>query len=39
VTGEREREVTGVDRGILELKTAVRNLREQVDNIQNKIDQ
>ncbi|KAH7929705.1 Snf7-domain-containing protein [Leucogyrophana mollusca] len=34
-----DREVTVVDRGILELKTAVRNLREQVDNVQRKIDE
>ncbi|KAG1754636.1 Snf7-domain-containing protein [Suillus lakei] len=39
VTASHDREVTAVDRGILELKTAVGNLREQVDNIQNKIDQ
>ncbi|OAX38935.1 hypothetical protein K503DRAFT_122340 [Rhizopogon vinicolor AM-OR11-026] len=39
VTADREREITAVDQGILELKTAVTNLREQVDSIQNKIDQ
>ncbi|KAJ8586100.1 hypothetical protein M405DRAFT_772128 [Rhizopogon salebrosus TDB-379] len=39
VTADHDREITAVDRGILELKTAVRNLREQVDGIQNKIDQ
>jgi charged multivesicular body protein 7 len=39
VTASHDQEITAVDRGILQLKTAVRNLREQVDNIQNKIDQ
>ncbi|KAG2041616.1 Snf7-domain-containing protein [Suillus americanus] len=39
VTASHDREITAVDRGILQLKTAVRNLREQVDSIQNKIDQ
>lgn len=39
VVASHDREITAVDRGILQLKTAVRNLREQVDSIQNKIDQ
>ncbi|KAG1827170.1 Snf7-domain-containing protein [Suillus subaureus] len=39
VTATHDREITAVDRGILQLKTAVRNLHEQVDSIQNKIDQ
>lgn len=39
MTADRNREITAVDRGILELKIAVTNLREQVDNIQDKIDQ
>ncbi|KAG2111664.1 Snf7-domain-containing protein [Suillus discolor] len=39
VSASHDREITAVDRGILQLKTAVRNLREQVDGIQNKIDQ
>lgn len=38
-TTKHDREITAVDRGILELKTAVINLREQVDGIQNKIEQ
>ncbi|KAH7913753.1 Snf7-domain-containing protein [Hygrophoropsis aurantiaca] len=36
---EENKAVTVVDRGILELKTAVGNLREQVDNVQRKIDE
>ncbi|KAG2158232.1 Snf7-domain-containing protein [Suillus bovinus] len=39
VTASHDREITAVDRGILQLKTAVRNLREQVDGIHSKIDQ
>ncbi|KAG2078192.1 hypothetical protein BDR04DRAFT_1147864 [Suillus decipiens] len=39
VVASHDREITAVDRGILQLKTAARNLREQVDSIQNKIDQ
>ena len=32
-------EITAVDRGILELKTAVENLHTQVDSIQRKMDE
>jgi len=32
-------EITAVDRGILELKTAVENLHTQVDSIQRKLDE
>lgn len=39
MTTSHDREITAVDRGILQLKTAVINLREQVDGIQNKIEQ
>ncbi|KAG1877987.1 Snf7-domain-containing protein [Suillus subalutaceus] len=39
VTAMHDREITAIDQGILQLKTAVRNLCEQVDSIQNKIDQ
>ena len=34
-----ERTVTSVDRGILELKTAVRNLHAQVDSLHTKVDE
>lgn len=37
-TGE-SREVTAVDRGILELKSAVENLLAQIDNVQHKLDE
>ena len=36
--GGQSAEITAVDRGILELKSAVENLLAQVDNIQWKID-
>ena len=35
----RSQGVNSVDRGILELKTAVQNLHVQVDGLQNKIDE
>ncbi|KAG8217873.1 Snf7-domain-containing protein [Butyriboletus roseoflavus] len=39
VTDDHGREVTAIDRGILELKTAVANLRDQVDRLHGKIDE
>ncbi|KAI6045729.1 Snf7-domain-containing protein [Pisolithus marmoratus] len=39
MAGDREKEVTVIDRGILELKTAVGNLQGQVNTIQGKIDE
>ncbi|KAF9564411.1 hypothetical protein CPC08DRAFT_631278 [Agrocybe pediades] len=38
-TPEEERTITTVDRGILELKTAVRNLQAQIDGLHSKIDE
>lgn len=34
-----ERVITAVDRGILELKTAIRNLHTQVESLQDKMDE
>jgi charged multivesicular body protein 7 len=34
-----ERAITSVDRGILELKTAVHSMHLQIDSVQEKIDQ
>ncbi|KAJ7063483.1 Snf7-domain-containing protein [Mycena amicta] len=39
VDGDATREITGVDRGILQLKEAVQHLHAQVADIQQKIDQ
>ncbi|KAI6005672.1 hypothetical protein EDD15DRAFT_2426179 [Pisolithus albus] len=39
IAADREKEVTVIDRGILELKTAVGNLQSQVNAIQGKIDE
>lgn len=39
VDAGQSREVTAVDRGILELKSAVENLHAQIDNVQHKIDE
>ncbi|KAL4067921.1 Snf7-domain-containing protein [Scleroderma citrinum] len=39
IAAGREEQVTTVDYGILELKTAVNNLQAQVDRVQNKIDE
>lgn len=38
VDGARNAEITAVDRGILELKSAVQNLHAQVEDIQRKVD-
>lgn len=37
--GLEERAITSVDRGILELKTAVHSMHLQIDSVQEKIDQ
>ena len=39
VMDEHDREVTAIDRGILELKTAVGNLQDQVDRLHGKMDE
>ncbi|KAF8447515.1 Snf7-domain-containing protein [Boletus edulis BED1] len=39
MTDEHDREVTAIDRGILELKTAVANLQDQVDRLHGKVDE
>ncbi|KIJ16763.1 hypothetical protein PAXINDRAFT_75026 [Paxillus involutus ATCC 200175] len=39
VTADHDREVTPVDRGILELKTAISNLQIQVDRLQGKMEE
>jgi charged multivesicular body protein 7 len=39
VTDEHDREVTAIDRGILELKTAVASLQDQVDRLHGKMDE
>jgi charged multivesicular body protein 7 len=39
VTEEHDREVTAIDRSILELKTAVSNLQDQVDHLHSKMDE
>ena len=36
---DHDREVTTVDRGILELKIAVANLQDQVDHLHDKMDE
>ncbi|KAG6329260.1 hypothetical protein ID866_9828 [Astraeus odoratus] len=38
ITADRDQEVTVIDRGILELKTAISNLQTQTDKIQHKIN-
>ncbi|KAI9570451.1 Snf7-domain-containing protein [Boletus coccyginus] len=39
VADEHDREVTAIDRGILELKIAVANLKDQVDRLHGKMDE
>ena len=39
MTDEHDREVTAIDRGILELKAAVANLQDQVDRLHGKMDE
>lgn len=39
VCDDQDREVTAIDRGILELKTAVANLQDQVDRLHGKVDE
>lgn len=39
MTDDHTREVTAIDRGILELKTAVANMEDQVDRLHLKMDE
>lgn len=39
VSDDHDREVTAIDRGILELKVAVADLQDQVDRLHSKMDE